>query len=92
MGQRQYPNRAFTGLQVLVSLLATTCFAQDDDDFEIDRCARWHHQCKCCLDDSLETPTLTSYQAMLRGQSIFLDGGVQLNRNNGSTWLGFSKQ
>ena len=28
---------------------------------------------------------------MLRNDSIFVDGGVQLSRKNGSTWLGFSK-
>jgi hypothetical protein len=28
--------------------------------------------------------------AMLRDKSIFIDGGVQLSRNNESTWLGFS--
>ncbi|CAN9342729.1 unnamed protein product [Alternaria alternata] len=28
---------------------------------------------------------------MLRNGSIFVDGGVQLSRKNGSTWLGFSK-
>ncbi|PVH92096.1 hypothetical protein DM02DRAFT_663272 [Periconia macrospinosa] len=28
---------------------------------------------------------------MLRDKSVFVDGGVQLYRKNGSTWLGFSK-
>jgi hypothetical protein len=29
--------------------------------------------------------------AMLRGDSVFVDGGVELLRNGGETWLGFSK-
>jgi len=29
--------------------------------------------------------------AMLRDKSVFVDGGVQLYRKNGTTWLGFSE-
>ena len=29
--------------------------------------------------------------AMLRDKSVFVDGGVQLYRQNETTWLGFSK-
>jgi hypothetical protein len=29
--------------------------------------------------------------AMLRDKSVFIDGGVQLYRKTGTTWLGFSK-
>lgn len=34
---------------------------------------------------------LISIVAMLRGDSIFIDGGVEVLRANGTTWLGFSK-
>jgi hypothetical protein len=54
-----------------------------------DRCTRWHHSCLYHSHSGFEY--LLTIPAMLRGDSVFVDGGVELVRSGGATWLGFSR-
>jgi hypothetical protein len=44
------------------------------------------------LHNSMLSPLALIFTAMLRDKSVFVDGGVQLYRQNETTWVGFSTQ